>query len=49
LTVSLNYKNKEWLRDFLPLRNKMQDVKLAFMANKVKNLSRKAHGEKTGI
>ena len=43
-----NCRNKEWLKDFPLSKGKMQNVKLAFMANKIEKVFQQVHGVQTG-
>ena len=47
--VFLNCRNKEWLKDFPLSKGKMQNVKLAFMANKIEKVFQQVHGVQTGV
>ena len=49
LTVSLSFKNREWLKDFQPSKGKMQSVNLAFLENNIERLFLQVHGMQTGI
>ena len=49
LTVSLSYKNREWLKEFQPSKGKMQSVNLSFLENNIERLFLQVHGAQIGI